>query len=243
MTLSHSSKQTLPPRRGEVATSGDSTGKTRSRVLGRILASLGLLCVLSTAGCTTTTIEPTVRPLPGLPRPDRVLFHDFELTPANAGRNWDILPQNMRSDGAAGQAEKTQAGGAVVKVFADTFIQELHSRGIGVERFSEAGRPPEINTFSIRGRFLSISQADRGMRARIWFYQGTGSNLRLVAETDAVVRRELEFGSAAKEAALVAEQGDARLIAKEVADRVAGYYREQGWPTSWRIAAKGANGG
>jgi hypothetical protein len=232
MTSSHSSEQTLPPRRGELAVSGDSTCKTRSRVLGRILAPLGLLCVLSTAGCTTTTIEPTVRPLPGLPRPDRVLFHDFELTPADARRNWDILPQNMRSDGAAGQTERAQVGAAAVKVFADTFIQELRSRGIGVERVSEGGGAPEINTFSIRGRFLSISQADRGMRARVWFYQGTGSNLRLVAETDAVVRRELEFRSVAKEAALVAEEGDAKLIAKELADRVTGYYREQGWPTS-----------
>jgi hypothetical protein len=232
MASSHGIEQALPPRCGEAATSGDNKSQTLSQLLGRILARFGLLCVLSTAGCTTTSIEPTVRPLPALPRPDRVLFHDFELTPPNAWRNWDILPQNMRSAGATGQTDSAQAGETVVKVFADSFIQELRSRGIGVERVSEAGRPPEINTFSIRGRFLSISQADRGMRARIWFYQGTGSNLRLVAETDATVRRELEFGSASKEAALVVEETDARRIAKELAERVAGYYREQGWPTS-----------
>jgi hypothetical protein len=53
-----------------------------------------------------------------------------------------------------------------------------------------------------------------------------------VAETDGTVRRELEFGSASKEAALVVEENDARRIAKELAERVVGYYREQGWPTS-----------
>jgi hypothetical protein len=230
MKSSHSIEPTLPPRRAAGA-NGDSISKTLSRVLGPILGSLGLLFVLSVVGCTTTTIEPTVRPLAGLPSPDRVLLHDFELTPANAERNWDILPQTMRSAGPAGQTEKLQVGGTAVKVLADSLIQELRNRGIGVQRAAEAV-PPEINTFSIRGRFLSVSQADRGMRARVWFYQGTGSNLRLVAETDAAVRRELQFGSAAKEAALVVEETDARLIAKELAERVAGYYREQGWPTS-----------
>ena len=231
MTLFHSIEQTLSRRRGEVGTSGDSTRKTLNRVSELILAPLSLLCVLSVTACTTTTIEPTVRPLPGLPRPDRVLLHDFELTPANVERNWDILPQIMRSAGAAGQAEKLQVGGTAVKVLADNLIQELRSRGIGVERVSETG-PPEINTFSIRGRFLSISQADRGMRARTWFYQGTGSNLRLVAETDAAIRQEWQFGSVTKEASLAAEEANARLIARELAERIAGYYREQGWPTS-----------
>jgi hypothetical protein len=226
MRLSDTAQQTLLPRHEVAGTSRDIISKIPGRILNQILSSL-LLCVLSVAGCTTTTIEPTVRPLAGLPRPDRALLHDFELTPPNVERNWDILPLSMRSAGAPGETGNAQ----VVKVFADSLIQELRSRGIGVERASEAG-PPEINTFSIRGRFLSISQADRGMRARIWFYQGTGSNLRLVAETDGTVRREPEFGSASKEAALVVEATDARRIAKELAERVAGYYREQGWPTS-----------
>jgi hypothetical protein len=231
MTLSHSIEQTRSPRRRAARTSRDGISKTLGRVYRRILGPLGLLCVLSITGCTTTTIEPTVRPLPGLPRPDRALLHDFELTPPNVERNWDILPQSMRSAGGVGQTENAQVGGTVVKVFVDSLIQELRGRGINVERASEAG-PPEINTFSIRGRFLSISQAERGMRARIWFYQGTGSNLRLVAETDGTVRRELEFRSASKDAAFVVEETDARRIAKELAERVAGYYREQGWPTS-----------
>jgi hypothetical protein len=231
MTSSHFIEQTFQPCSGAAGTSEDTLSRIPSRVSRRILRSLSLLCVLSLTGCTTTRIEPTVRPLPGLPRPDRALLHDFELTPPNAEQNWDILPQSMRSSGAVGQTGNAQVGGTVVKVFADSLIQELRSRGIPVERASEAG-PPEINTFSIRGRFLSISQADRGMRARVWFYQGTGSNLRLVAETDGTVRRELEFGSASKEAALVVEETDAKRIAKELAERVAGYYREQGWPTS-----------
>jgi hypothetical protein len=231
MTSSHLMEQTLPPRSEAAGTSEDTISTSLSRVAARILGLLGLLWVFCVAGCTTSRIEPTVRPLPGLPRPDRALLHDFELTLPNVERNWDILPQSLRSAGMVGQTRNAQVGETVVKVFADSFIQELRSHGIGVERASEAA-PPEINTFSIRGRFLSISQADRGMRARIWFYQGTGSNLRLVAETDAAVRRELEFGSASKEASFVAEETDARRIAKELAGRVAGYYREQGWPIS-----------
>ena len=139
-----------------------------------------------------------MRPLAGLPKPDRLVVHDFEVTPANAERNWDIVPQILQSPGAADQTKKELSIGATsVKTFVDTLIQELRSRGMGVERASEA-RPPEINTFSVRGRFLWIRQAHQGMRARVWFYQGTGSNLRLVAESDAVIRRDLQFGSADK---------------------------------------------
>jgi hypothetical protein len=232
MTSSHSIGRTLLPRGEAAGTSGDSTSKTLSRFLGPILSLLGLFCVLSVAGCTTTRIEPTVRPLAGLPKPDRLVVHDFEVTPANAERNWDIVPQILQTPGPADQTKKELSIGATsVKTFVDSLIQELRSRGIGVERASEA-RPPEINTFSVRGRFLWIRQAHQGMRARVWFYQGTGSNLRLVAESDAVIRRDLQFGSAAREATVVTEEADARVIARELAERIAGYYRDQGWPSS-----------
>ena len=123
MTSSHSIEQTLSPGRRAVRASGDGIGKTLGRVYRRISGPLGLLCVLSLTGCTTIRIEPTVRPLPGLPRPDRALLHDFELTPPNAERNWDILPQSMRSAGAVGETGNAQVGGTVVKVFADSLIQ------------------------------------------------------------------------------------------------------------------------
>jgi hypothetical protein len=160
------------------------------------------------------------------------VVHDFEVTPENAERNWDIVPQVLQTPGAAAQTKKELSLGVTsAKTFVDSLIRELRSRGIGVERASEAD-PSEINTFSVRGRFLWIRQAHQGMRARVWFYQGTGSNLRLVAESDAVIRRDLQFGSAPREATVVTEEADARLIARELAERIAGYYREQGWPTS-----------
>ena len=231
MTSSHSIGQTLLPH-GEGAGRSRNNAKTLSRVSDQFLSLFGLLYVLSVAGCTTFRIEPTVRPLAGLPKPDRLVVHDFEVTPANAERNWDIVPQILQTPGAADQTKKELSIGVTsVKTFVDSLIQELRSRGIGVERASEAD-PPEINTFSVRGRFLWIRQAHQGMRARVWFYQGTGSNLRLVAESDAVIRRDLQFGSAAREATVVTEEADARLIARVLAERIAGYYREQGWPTS-----------
>jgi hypothetical protein len=72
------------------------------------------------------------------------------------------------------------------------------------------------------------------MRARIWFYQGGGVNSRLVAQADADLpgdsqRDAAVIGSAAYAAA---QEADAQRMAKELADRVAGYYREQGWISS-----------
>ena len=226
MTSSHSIGQRFLPRRQAAS------GNTLSRISGQMLRLLGVLCVLLVAGCTTFRIEPTVRPLAELPKPDRLLVHNFEVTPANAQRNWDIIPRLLQVPGAADQTKKElSVGETSVETFVDSLIQELRSRGIGVERASEAG-PPEINTFSVRGRFLWIRQAHQGLRARVWFYQGTGSNLRLVAESDAVIRRDLQFGSADRDVSLVTEEADARLIARVLAERIAGYYREPGWPTS-----------
>jgi hypothetical protein len=231
MTSSHSIGGTLEPR-GEAAGTNRNNAKTPSRVSDQFLSLLGLLCVLSLAGCTTFRIEPTVRPLPGLPKPDRLLVHDFEVTPPNAERNWDIVPRLLQAPEAATQTNKELAVEETsVKAFVDSLIQELRSRGIGVERASEAGAPA-INTFSVRGRFLWVRQVHQGMRARVWFYQGTGSNLRLVAESDAVIRRDLQFGGADRDASLLTEEADARLIARELAERIAGYYRDQGWPIS-----------
>ena len=69
------------------------------------------------------------------------------------------------------------------------------------------------------------------MRARIWYYQGSGVNSRLVAQVDADIpsdskRTPAVIGSSAYTAA---QEADARRMARELADRVVRYYREQGW--------------
>jgi hypothetical protein len=196
--------------------------------LGSLTLS-ALFYILLLAGCTATpTITPTVRAQPGLPRPDRVLVYDFEVANADSELNPDQL-----NTGGVRTEEEMRVGRAAAKVLTDSLIQELRSRGIAAQRASEAA-PPELNTLSIRGRFLWRDKDAGTMRARIWYYQGSGVNSRLVAQVDADIPSDSKRGAAVvgSSAYAAAQEADARRMARELADRVARYYREQGWLTS-----------
>jgi hypothetical protein len=202
--------------------------------LGSLTLS-ALFYILLLAGCTATpTITPTVRAQPGLPKPDRVLVNDFEVANADSDLSEDLVPPVARGTGGAARTEEEmRAGRAAAKVLTDSLIQELRSRGIAAQRASEAA-PPELNTLSIRGRFLWRDKDAGTMRARIWYYQGSGVNSRLVAQVDADISSDSKRGAAVvgSSAYTAAQEADARRMARELADRVARYYREQGWLTS-----------
>jgi hypothetical protein len=230
MMLREKIRQVFPPRcdPGRMVDWSDSPNQT----LGQLLTLPGLLFLLLVAGCATTTptITPTVRAPANLPRPDRVLVNDFELANADSDLNPDPVP--MAQPGTGGTArteEEIRVGKAAAKVLTDSLIQELSSRGIAAQRASEAA-PPELNTLSIRGRFLWREKEAGTMRARVWYYQGTGVNSRLVAQVDADIPSESKSGAKVGNSGYTAAQeADARRMARELADRVARYYREQAW--------------
>ena len=224
-------RRALPPRydAGRMVGCGDSTNPRPG--LGQLLRISGLFFFLFAAGCATTaTVTPTVRAPAGLPRPDRVLVNDFEVANADSDLSEDLVPPVARGTGGAARTEEEmRAGRAAAKVLTDSLIQELRSRGIEAQRASEAA-PPELNTLSIRGRFLWRDKDAGTMRARIWYYQGSGVNSRLVAQVDADIPSESKPGAKVGNSAYTAAQeADARRMARELAERVARYYREQGW--------------
>jgi Domain of unknown function (DUF4410) len=202
-----------------------------NQALGQFLRVPGLLFLLLVTGCATTpTVTPTVRAPAGLPRPDRVLVNDFEVANADSDLSEDLVPPVARGTGGAPRTEEEmRVGRAAAQVLAGSLIEELKSRGIDAQRASTAP-PPEMNTLSIRGRFLWREKDAGTMRARIWFYQGSGVNSRIVAQADADVRSDAKPGGKVGDSAYAAAQAaDARRMARELADRVARYYQEQGW--------------
>jgi hypothetical protein len=226
-------RRALPPRRDSGRMVGCGDGPNPNPALGQLLTLPGLLFLLLVTGCATTTatVTPTVRAPAGLPRPDRVLVNDFEVANADSDLSEDLVPPVARGTGGAARTEEEmRAGRAAAKVLTDSLIQELRSRGIEAQRASEAA-PPELNTLSIRGRFLWRGKDAGTMRARIWYYQGTGVNSRLVAQVDADIPSDSKgAGAVIGSSAYTAEQeADARRMARELAERVARYYREQGW--------------
>ena len=98
-------------------------------------------------------------------------MNDFELANADSDLNPVAVPMAQPGTGGAARTdEEIRVGKAAAKVLTDSLIQELSSRGIAAQRATGAA-PPELNTLSIRGRFLWRDKEAGTMRARVWYYQ------------------------------------------------------------------------
>jgi hypothetical protein len=181
------------------------------------------------AGCAETTMTPTFRATRGLSRPDRVLVFDFAVTPEEAGAE-------RRSGVAAQTEEDVRVGKALARALSANLVSELRSRGIEAERAGD-GAAPGDTTASVRGRFLRGDGSDNTanavgfmlrdgqVRTRVQLFQGTGLKLQLVGEGETVTPSGLKPGAAGD----AAVDADARRTAQVLAERIAGYYRQEGW--------------
>ncbi|HEU4345351.1 MAG TPA: DUF4410 domain-containing protein [Candidatus Binatia bacterium] len=191
---------------------------------------VSFLTALLLAACGTTTVTPMIRPTGGLPRPDRVLVFDFAVTPQEAGL--ERSPRFVRQT-----EEETRVGRAVAHALSVNLVRELRNLGIEAYRASETS-PPGETTASIRGRFLRTDQGDstsgtpvgfafgREIRTHVQFYQGSGRNLQLVGEGEATTQSSVKPGTGATPDFV---EADAQRTARAVAERVASYYRREGW--------------
>jgi hypothetical protein len=196
------------------------------------------LAALLLAGCAETTVAPTIRAAEGLPPPDRMLVYDLAVTPSELEIVGSQDPQAAGGTGSQAQSEADiRAGKAFAKSLTDSLVEELRRAGIDAHRASESGAPG-LNTASVKGRFLRRSQKDGStlvgfglgggaVRARFQIFQGTGLNLRLVAETDITTPSNLKpTPGSTLDAAIAA---DAKKTAGQMANRIAEYYRREGW--------------
>lgn len=187
-----------------------------------------MLAALLFAGCSETTLTPAFRATGGLPRPDRVLVFDFAVTPEEAGieRQSAVAVQNE---------EDVRVGKALARALSANLVSELRSRGIEAATAGPGTEPGET-TASVRGRFLrsdgdntakTVGFTLRGgqVRTRVQLVQGTGLKLQLVGEGETVTPSGLKPGSAAEGAI----DADAKRTAATLAERIAGYYRQEGW--------------
>ena len=181
------------------------------------------------AGCAETTMTPTFRAARGLSRPDRVLVFDFAVTPEEAGAE--------RRSGVAPQTEEdVRVGKALTQALSANLVAELRSRSIEAERAGDAAAPGDL-TASIRGRFLRTDGSGSGtstvgfalrdgqVRTRVQLFQGTGLKMQLVGEGETVAPSGLKPGAAAE----TTIDADAKRTAQVLAERIAGYYRQEGW--------------
>jgi hypothetical protein len=203
----------------------------------RSVTSFCLAAVLL-SGCQATTVTPTFPTGDSLVRPDRVLVYDFGVTPSEFEIRYGPDTESSRGTSSQAQAqEELQVGKAFAKALTDNLVGALRSRGIDSYRASEAA-PPGQNTASIKGRFVRVSQTDRTtvtgfglgsgqVRTHIQIFQGTGLSLRLVAEAETSTSSKLKPGLGPTLDSVI--EGDAKRTAAQVAEKIADYYKRQGW--------------
>jgi hypothetical protein len=186
-------------------------------------------------GCATETLKPTIPTRSGLARPDRVLVHEFAVTPADLERSGNEGSGLERS--AAQSEEDIRVGRALAKALSQNLVKELDRRGIEASAAAEALRPGE-STASIHGLFQSTAPGQRAgagftlmareLHTRIQILQGSENNLRLVAESAYTMQSSLRSGLPPDSMAK-AVSADASRAATALADRIADHYRKQGW--------------
>jgi hypothetical protein len=190
-----------------------------------------LLTVTWFAGCATDTVKPTFPTASGLQRPDRVLVYEFAVTPDDLKQG--VIGSQLDRPAAQTQ-EEISLGRAMAKSLAENLVSELRSRGINALAYSDAAAPGNT-TATIRGGFITLGTgaesrvgfglSDNQIRTRIQIFQGTGVDVRLVSEAESVTQSSLERGATASGAV----EADAKRAAQALAERVATYYRKQGW--------------
>jgi hypothetical protein len=202
--------------------------------IGRFKLLLFYLAIVW-SGCATETLKPTFPTSSTLKRPDRVLVYEFAVTSADLDRP-GIVGSGLNRP-AAQTDEEIRIGRALAKALSENLVTELRRRGIDASLASETGSPGE-DTAIIRGQFQPAGQDQdsavgftlRGkeLRTRIRILQGSGLDLRVVAESDYTMPRTVTSGMTA-DALANAVNADSNRAAQGLAERVTDYYRKQGW--------------
>jgi hypothetical protein len=206
----------------------------RFKFSGRTILTF-VSCWLIWSGCATETLKPTFPTGSGLKQPDRVLIYDFAVTPS------DLTPAGIVGSGlnpkAVQSEEDIRVGRTLSRALSKELVGELVRRGINASLAGEAARPGE-STASIRGQFQSAGPGQQGsagftlmakeLRTRLQVLQGSELNLRVVAEAEYTTSSSLRPGLS-PEILAKAVSADASRAATALADRVADYYRKQGW--------------
>ena len=155
------------------------------------LAASCLFALVIVAGCASTKMTQH-KPYQGetLPRPDRIIVHDFTGNPA------DVPPKSPFAAQMAGTVtptpEQREVGRELGAQIAEQLVADL--QGIGLPAVRAAGQPgPQVDDIVLRGYFVSIDEGsatkrvlvgfgsgEAEMRAAVEGYQMTAQGLRLL---------------------------------------------------------------
>jgi hypothetical protein len=137
--------------------------------LHRIAACLFALVVL--AGCASTRVTAR-QPYEGdrIPRPDRIIVHDFAATPADVPAGSAVAGQYAQHS-APQSAEEINVGRQLGAQVAKELVAQI--RGMGLPAVQAAGQPtPRIGDIVIMGYFESVDSGSAAKRIVLGFGSG-----------------------------------------------------------------------
>jgi hypothetical protein len=134
--------------------------------LGHPAARLPALVFL--VGCSSTKItDRQAYEGAKLPRPDRIIVHDFSADPA------DVPPGSAFADklGAAPPASEQAAAGKLGALVAQKLVANL--REMGLPAVAAPGQPaPQVDDIVLRGYFVTINEGSATERVLVGFGKG-----------------------------------------------------------------------
>ena len=175
-----------------------------------MVCALPVASVLSiVAGCARVTTDRVMMRGPGLPKPELIIVHDYQVS-----RNEVQLDSGIGSrierlvQGTPEEQDRAKLQESVVKMGTTTLVEEIRKLGLRAEPATTAS-PGAGSTLSIEGQILSIDEGNKTRRLVIGFgagasevrtltqvYEVTGGQHRLVDDfyTTAKSSRKPGFG-------------------------------------------------
>jgi hypothetical protein len=144
-----------------------------------IRAAVGLLAVIALAGCASSKVT-SQQPYAGgpLPRPDRIIVHDFGSTPGNVQAEGGVASE--AAPPAAQTAEEAELGRKLGTEVAVQLVANLRGMGLPGVRAAEEP-PPQPGDIVIKGNLYSVEEGSKGKRVLLGFGSGA-AELKVAAE-------------------------------------------------------------
>jgi Domain of unknown function (DUF4410) len=171
-TLRHSAAATSKAR------VGFRQGVQRALRLGVVVAPW-LLALVILSGCASTKVT-SQQPYTGaaLPRPDRIIVHDFGATPGEVPGDSALAAEAAGSTPQT--AEEVEAGRKLGAEVTRQLTLDLQNMGLpAVQAVGQA--PPRPDDIVVKGNFYGIDEGSRGKRVLLGFGSGA-AELRTAVE-------------------------------------------------------------
>lgn len=137
------------------------------------MAGVATAVMLAGLGACARTATDDVRMVgPGLPRPQMIVVHDFQVAPDDVRVDSGIGARLQRMEqGRSDDQERLRVERAVARALSVNLVEEIRKLGLSAEAAAMAAPPPGP-VLSVEGQIVSIDEGNKTRRMMIGFGAG-----------------------------------------------------------------------